>query len=640
MTFENKNTNKTLTIITSTILLFTLAFLVDQVQISGTVNSFTEVYAQSLPTINPGDILVVLDGIDSSERIVIVDPITGLQTFLVELIELPTDIKVDSAGDLITTNDNGVSRVDLITGVETEIANAGDAFLDSPIGLDLNAAGDIIVIDVDGIVVKIDPVSGLETLITSELTLAESSAIAVEPSGDIIVLNVEDLFRINPTSGITTLLSSGVPAEKIVINDAGDIFAGGSEVVKIDPTTGIATVIASGFDIITGIGVESDGNIIVVETGGITTIHRVNPVTGVQAIVSSGDLLTGTEALTLTVFPSLQIDPDADDDGIFDEVDVQPSTFSDDFSDIGLGGTTSGTITTRGDQTLTITEEANPDGVRIKADISGGPTQATVDACSGISTINFDAGDEVVVTCSSVTIKVLNGQVEVTYSAKGTTANTTISQANELTFEPETFTFTAPTTNTETVIISVNGEDTSVEPGSTVSIPLQVARPDSDPTVRWVNGIGEEPCTDLNSFNCVDEVIRDNNDYIQTIGLGKKNSDKQFYTLSDITDPMTSSGHVLRYTITEADVGVNPVELDVILRQGQTVIASFHHENLPTGFTLIEQTLTAAQADSITVYSDLELTLDGNCDNTCKNSPGNREKIQVSWIEFAIMATS
>jgi hypothetical protein len=331
---------------------------------------------------------------------------------------------------------------------------------------------------------------------------------------------------------------------------------------------------------------------------------------------------------------------DTDGDGIFDEIDTLPNTFSNNFSDTGIGGSTFGNITSRGNQTLMVTEEPNPDGVRIKADISGGLTPATISVCGGVSKLNIEPGDEIIITCSSVTITVINGQIETTFIAtNGTEGTTTLTQTNTITFDPNTFSFTTPITNNLTVMISVNGEIFLVEPGASILIPLQSARPDSDPTVRWVNGIGDEPCTDLNTFNCVDEVTRNDNDYIQTIGLGKKNSDKQFYTLSDITDPLTSEGHILRYTISEADVGVNPVKLDVVLRQGQTIIATFHHENLPTGFILVEQTLTAAQANSITDYSDLELTLDGNCDKSCQNSPGNREKIRISWIEFAIMAS-
>ena len=49
-------------------------------------------------------------------------------------------------------------------------------------------------------------------------------------------------------------------------------------------------------------------------------------------------------------------DPDDDGDGIFDEVDTSPTYLSDDFSD----GTTTGTITNRGDQILAIIDAADP----------------------------------------------------------------------------------------------------------------------------------------------------------------------------------------------------------------------------------------------------------------------------------------
>jgi len=659
-------------------LFFVLAVFTVSAQMIDTENLFIEVYAQSPPTINLGDILVALDGIAGGQGIVIVDPANGQQTFLFELSDFSIDMKTDSAGDLIIAHENGVVRVDPNTGVETEIANVGDDLLIEPIGMDLNAAGEIIVLDAgdaDVSLIKVDPVSGFETLIASGGLLASAdNDLAVEPSGDIIVLGDGNLIRINPITASQTELTENVfgGTEVLIINDAGVIFAAGNEVVKINPITGSTNIISSGFNEISGIGIEPDGNIIVIDTDIGSTIYRVHPDTGAQSLVSSGDLLEESFGTALTVYPFFD-NPDDDNDGIFDEVDTQPNTFSNDFSDMGLSGTTTGTITARGDQTLRITEEANPEGVRIKSVSAGGsisfddvtsfngvcgnpvpcsfshtvssgsnkvlivgvapkggqtvtsvtyggsallpirsdddggtvhsslwylldplpvgpnsvdvvlsskelvvigamsftdvaqtainnhagntgkstnptvdiattvnnavivdvvgtfngpltaglgqterweqfkgsilgggstetttisgtftmdwtnlagekewaisaaelipqPKAAIVDICSGVTTINLDEDDEFVVTCSSVTIKVENGQVEVTFSAEGTTASATIPQGNQLTFEPETFTFTAPITNTDPITVLINGGSIIIEPGQVVDV--------------------------------------------------------------------------------------------------------------------------------------------------------------------------
>ena len=165
------------------------------------------------------------------------------------------------------------------------------------------------------------------------------------------------------------------------------------------------------------------------------------------------------------------------------------------------------------------------------------------------------------------------------------------------------------------------------------------ARPDSDPSVRWVTTVGDPPCEDLNTFNCVDELVRDDSDYVESIGLGSGGQDIQEYTLSDIADPLQSNGHVLRYAISEGNSGTNPVGLTVQLRQGVTEIASWTHAQgtIPTTFTLFQQTLNSTEADSITDYSDLELTFTATCETGCGNSPSNREEVLLSWVEFAVI---
>ena len=162
---------------------------------------------------------------------------------------------------------------------------------------------------------------------------------------------------------------------------------------------------------------------------------------------------------------------DVDWDGIFDGVDTTPNTASDDFSDVTLGGTTTGVITARGDQVLIITEDPNPDGVRITADSSGGITPATVTVCGGASQLSLSPGDEVVVTCGSVHIEILGGTVEITFLANDSKSITTsIDAINSLTFDPETISFTASPTNTLSIVLLLEGRTYSLFPGETLSL--------------------------------------------------------------------------------------------------------------------------------------------------------------------------
>lgn len=169
-------------------------------------------------------------------------------------------------------------------------------------------------------------------------------------------------------------------------------------------------------------------------------------------------------------FENEAFSPDNDFDGIYNTVDTLPDTSSDDFSDVSIGGTSSGTITTRGNQILTITEEPNPDGVRIDADISGGATPATVSVCAGASTIDLTPGDEIIVTCGSVTIDVTNGSVDVTFTISGgTLATTSITVGNSITFDPDTFSFVVPSTNNQIIVLTINGTEIMLSPGDTIN---------------------------------------------------------------------------------------------------------------------------------------------------------------------------
>jgi VCBS repeat-containing protein len=182
-----------------------------------------------------------------------------------------------------------------------------------------------------------------------------------------------------------------------------------------------------------------------------------------ELVVNDGQVDSAPDSVQVTVLAN----PDNDDDGIRDEVDTQPNTYSSDFSD----GTTLGTITNRGDQTLTVSDEPAPAGVRIAANITGGPTPATVSIAGGSSVVTLSAGDTVIVTVGSITIEVIIGPVEVAFTGDdGTTATTTLDAGYSLTFDPTTFTFTAPGSNPGPVAAVVDGESYTINPGETATI--------------------------------------------------------------------------------------------------------------------------------------------------------------------------
>jgi len=186
-------------------------------------------------------------------------------------------------------------------------------------------------------------------------------------------------------------------------------------------------------------------------------------------------------------------------------------------------------------------------------------------------------------------------------------------------------------------VVSVGASDESLpsnEISQRTTVILFSARPDSNPGVRWVNAFGNPPCTDLATFECVNEQTRNDNDFIQTTALGTSNTDSDFMTLSDMNDPQRSDSHFLKYTVREAGVGTNPVEFNIELRQGATSIVNFTHTSLSTSYVLFAQELTQAQTDSITDYTDLEVTLLGSCDTGCTNQ--ERERINVSWVAFEV----
>ncbi|MGL5936177.1 MAG: hypothetical protein ACRCZI_11225 [Cetobacterium sp.] len=142
----------------------------------------------------------------------------------------------------------------------------------------------------------------------------------------------------------------------------------------------------------------------------------------------------------------------------------------------------------------------------------------------------------------------------------------------------------------------------------------QFARPDAD-TFRD-NWEEDDGTTDA-LFAELDEVVADDADFIRTV-LTPTN-DVMVLRLSDVFDPLSSTGHILRVRYGKDSAGGDQIDLVIQLRQGYvsegtpgTLIASATITNIPAGFTTHTLTLSGAEADSITNYNDLFVRLVGN----------------------------
>lgn len=196
-------------------------------------------------------------------------------TIATTLSSLPAQAVTLNAGDILVADfeafggSGGVIRVDPITGVQTEVSS-GQFFVD-PLAITVDASGNIFVADpsaLDGLggVIRVDP--------TAPTTNNQT------------VVSFDDMFGFLTD---ITLEANG----NILVSDS-QAFGGSGGVIRVDPTTGAQMSVSSGGSFVApnGITLDASGNIIVSnpDQSGATpdSIIRVDPITGVQTVVSSG----------------------------------------------------------------------------------------------------------------------------------------------------------------------------------------------------------------------------------------------------------------------------------------------------------------------------------------------------------------
>lgn len=115
-----------------------------------------------------------------------------------------------------------------------------------------------------------------------------------------------------------------------------------------------------------------------------------------------------------------------------------------------------------------------------------------------------------------------------------------------------------------------------------------------------------------NIWSHIDEVTAVDTDYIRSAAHNAGFGAAAYTTkLTSVTDPVSSTGHIMRFRYSTDLDNQEPVDFGLDLRQGNapgTIIAS--HPGVAnvvssTWTTAADYTLSAAEADAITNYADL-----------------------------------
>lgn len=163
----------------------------------------------------------------------------------------------------------------------------------------------------------------------------------------------------------------------------------------------------------------------------------------------------------------------------------------------------------------------------------------------------------------------------------------------------------------------------------------QFARPISDISKGgWTDTAGGDGDTVL--YDEINETSRSDINYARSAGLSLVTQTDTWTTgLSSVIDPQESSGHIVSYVYRKSGGGSVTIDITARLMQGAAQIASWTHSNVGTAFTLAQQTLTGAQADAITDYSDLRLEFTGTY--TAGLLPAR--SADISWANLQVPPT-
>jgi sugar lactone lactonase YvrE len=168
-----------------------------------------------------------------------------------------------------------------------------------------------------GQLLRVDPVSGFQTVLADPREVSDPTALALRPDGRLLGLDFSParVFEIDPASpGVSLLGGCGSRAWGFATEAAGTIVftdTVNASVQRFDPVSGAQSTVSSGGALVVprGIQVEGGGSLVLVD--GVVSpnikLLRISPDTGMQTLLSANGLLSQPRGLALEADGSLVV---------------------------------------------------------------------------------------------------------------------------------------------------------------------------------------------------------------------------------------------------------------------------------------------------------------------------------------------
>ena len=169
-------------------------------------------------TETPIDQALVVAGQEANvaQSLVLINPTTGEQILIPTfLLGEPIDIVIDSNGDLIVIDDGeeDIAKIKLSNPLTEEFwaVAEGDVGIEKPISIAVDSNGDFIVIGTDNNLIKIDKITGEQTLLSADGLLEYPTDVSISQSDDYVVtIKGGSLIIVDSSSSVQTTLSENV----------------------------------------------------------------------------------------------------------------------------------------------------------------------------------------------------------------------------------------------------------------------------------------------------------------------------------------------------------------------------------------------------------------------------------------------